>query len=130
MMASATGAQFANAQAKNWQGIAQIALSPSTAQLSLTNSGNDPFRRHGFGCCHNSSGAPPTANVTVFNKGIYQTAEAKMVNQSSASSFSTSPACLWARLPLRSTIAEPSASTVWRAPRRTTSRRFSLPRLR
>ena len=71
----------------NWQGIAQVALSPNDAQLSLTNSGTIRFDATASAIAHNSSSASAAANITVFNKGIYQTAEAKMVNRSSASSF-------------------------------------------
>jgi trimeric autotransporter adhesin len=87
LLAAATAAQSANAQVMNWQGIAQVALSPGAAQLSLTNSGTIRFSATASAVAHNSSSASAAANITVFNKGIYQTAEAKMVNHSSATSF-------------------------------------------
>lgn len=87
MLASASAARSANAQVMNWQGLAQVALSPGNAQLSLTNSGTIGFSATASAIAHNSSSASAAANITVFNRGIYQTAEAKMVNQSSATSF-------------------------------------------
>ena len=87
LLATADAAQSANAQATNWQGVAQWASSPGGAQLSLTNSGTIHFGATASAVAHNSSAGSAAANARIFNKGVFQTATAKMTNLSSATSF-------------------------------------------
>jgi hypothetical protein len=87
LLATADAAQSADAQVMNWQGIAQLAQSPGDAALALANGGTIRFNATALATAHNSSSASANASALIFNRGIFQTAEAKFVNQSSATSF-------------------------------------------